>query len=803
VPRRPHPRPPLPAPATGFIGRESVIKTVLRVLDQPHTRMLTLTGAPGIGKTRLAVEIARTVADTFPDGVCFVPLAEAGRADMVIAAISQALGLCDQGEIPLQEHLLTYLRDKQLLLVLDNLEQVETPAHALGAVLGAGPGITILATSRSRLQVYGEHEFRVPPLALPDPQQRPNLAALAQVEAVALFVQRAQAINADFTLHAENAEAVAELCRRLDGLPLAIELAAARSRLFPPGALRARLVRRLDLLAHGPLDLPARQQTVRGAIDWSYDLLSAAEQRLFRALAVFAGGGALADVEAVCAAQTVIGDTADSPRVPGAADIVNGLESLVSQSLVMQDTQGDGEPRFRMLEIIREYAMERLIAEGERDRIRRRHADHFLARVEEGAALRGPFGRWGVLRLLEREQDNLRAVLDWCADATDPECLVIGLRLMDAMMPLWEARGPLTEARERLDTFRRKLDPAAPTGTEQDRSAVAGLFGALGRVETLVGSEDAGRGNLERSLRLYRDLGDSHAVAFTLGALGHAAMHLGDMGLAVECLAQHLALVRELGDTAAITRALVVQSEVALCAGDLELAAQLHAQAEAQAAQIDDPILEVGVLNKRSYLDAARQQYDKATQAACRVLELGQGWGPTSITGYAIAGLGKIAYEQGRHEQATVFFAAAQAVFAHFGLRLEPPAHVDPTEYERAVRRLRDLLGDFAFEAAWERGRRQTPPQILALARAGLTPPPAKPRSAPGPAGIGPGEPQLTPRELEVLRLVAAGLTNSEAAARLTVTPHTVNMHLRAIYGKLGVTTRTAAARYAAANHLL
>lgn len=404
----------LPAQATPFIGREREVGAVRKELLRSEVRLLTLTGPGGTGKTRLSLQAAADLLDDFTDGVFFVPLALVGDPALVAPTIAHTLNVNEVGGKPLLELLKDHLRDKQLLLVLDNFEQVTAAAPLVGELLIAAPRLKVMITSREVLHVYGEHDYPVPPMTLPDPMHLPPLERLAQYEAVQLFIERAQAAKTDFVITSENAPAVAEICVQLDGLPLAIELAAARVRLFSPQAMLARLEHRLKFLTGGARDLPARQRTLRGAIEWSYELLDADEQTLFRRLAVFVGGCMLEVAEAVCNARNDL-----------AIDVLAGLESLADKSVLEQEEMSD-EPRFRMMETIREFAMERLEESGEAEPLRRRHAEMHLLLAEQARSELGGPRATVYLDRLEVEHDNLRAALAWSLEHTNED--------MDVMM---------------------------------------------------------------------------------------------------------------------------------------------------------------------------------------------------------------------------------------------------------------------------------------------------------------------------------------------------------------------------------
>jgi predicted ATPase/class 3 adenylate cyclase len=427
----------LPLQPTPLVGREKEVSEVCALLRRDETRLLTLTGAGGIGKTRLALQAAADLLENFPDGTFFAPLATLSEAELFFSAVAETLGVKETGELPLDERLKDYLSERRLLLMLDNFEQVLEAASAVTELLVRAPGLKVLATSRTPLRLYGEHVFPVPPLSMPDLKRPPPLERLTQYEAVGLFVERARALQPNFEVTNESAPAVAEICVRLDGLPLAIELAAARITMLPPKAMLQRLTSRLKLLTGGARDLPERQRTLRGTIEWSHALLDEGEQLLFARLAVFSGGRTLEAMEAICDAE------GDLP-----VEVFEGVSSLLDKSLLRQEEGPNGEPRFVMLETVHEFAREKLRQSAEAEEIRRTHAEYFLTLAEEAnPQLRGP-NQLQWLERLEAEHDNMRAALSWALERNEVE---VALKLGGALSGFWLLRDYHSEGRRWLE----------------------------------------------------------------------------------------------------------------------------------------------------------------------------------------------------------------------------------------------------------------------------------------------------------------------------------------------------------------
>jgi predicted ATPase/class 3 adenylate cyclase len=542
----------LPVQPTSFIGREKELAVVSDLLRRDDIRLLTLAGTAGVGKTRLSIQAATNLVAFFPDGVFFVPLASVSNVALVMPAIAQALDVDESGDQLLFERLKTSLQEKQLLLLLDNFEQVLDASLVVADLLAACPKLKLLVTSRAVLHVRAEHEYNVPPLALPDPAHLPDLAALSRYAAVALFVQRAQAARPDFRVTSANAPAVVAICARLDGVPLAIELAAARCKYFPPQTLLARLEQGLAVLASGARDLPVRQRTLRGAIAWSYDLLEVEEQKLFRRLAVFAGGCTLEAAERVCmAAGKLEGDVSD------------WLEALVDKSLLRQEEPGEGRTRYEMLQTLREYGLERLAEAEEMEVTRGAHAACYLARAEETAPnLLGAEAAWW-LDSLEQEHENLRAALSWMLEraAMNADFAEQALQFCAALMNFWEVRGYFREGQAFMEhALAVSKDVAATVRVEA-------LYGA-GFLALVQGDIDHAEGLLEQSLALFREIGDKRGMAKSLRILGSLAGERNSYGLARTLLEESLALYHEVEDQNGIAHTRQDLAQVLTSQGD-------------------------------------------------------------------------------------------------------------------------------------------------------------------------------------------------------------------------------------------
>ena len=759
--RSTRPGPSLPARPTPLIGREQEAASAREELLRADVRLLTLTGPPGIGKTRLAVSVAADLSDRFDDGAFFVDLAPIVDPALVVSAIAHALTVREGGPQALLELVKHALRDKQLLLVLDNFEQVMPSAVQVAELLEACPKVKVLVTSRAALRLTWEHEFPVQPLSLPDPAHLPPTDVLSEYPAVALFAERARAVSPTFRLTASTAPVVAEICARLDGLPLAIELAAARIKLLPPQAVLERLHSRLAFLTGGGRDLPTRQQTLRGAIAWSYDLLDPLEKVLFNRLSVFSGGSTLEAIETAC-------NLPGAPRI----DVLETLRSLTDKSLLQQAADIAGRPRFRMLETIREFGVERLSESGEIETVRARHAAFFAALAEKAEAGLGTALQPTWVGALEQEHDNLRASLRWAFERAEAET---GGRLVAALMRFWLMRGYYAEARAWSE---RVLAANTGVSTVAQARALRGVAHLL----WMQGNYPRARHASEDSVRLSRDLEDTLGIAFGLGNLGLHAYLEGAFEQAAEHLEEGLRLARDLQDKWLMSLILNILGRTLDRQGDSGRALGLLDEGLQLAETLGDGWL-INFL--RTSLGAVSLHQNELVRAAAHFKEsvaLARDLGDQWSIAWNLEGLAAVAVMAGSHDRAGRLLGAADALRKVIDTPLTPSERAD---LERTASAVRAALGEEAFGTLWAAGAAMPLGQAVQYALAVGESFSSPPKVARGASSIA-----LTPREQHVASLIARGRTNREIANALFITERTAATHVQHILNKLGFNSR-------------
>ena len=764
----------LPVELTSFVGREREISEVKGLTSK--TRLLTLHGPGGCGKTRLALKVVSDLLEEFEDGTWWVELASLSDPELVPQAVASTLGVREAQERPLTETLSDHLRSEKMLLVLDNCEHLVEGCAALAeALLRTCPQVRILATSREALGVAGESTWLVPSLALPEPKQQLPIEELTRYEAIRLFVERAKAVVSTFELTEQNAPAVARLCQGLDGMPLAIELAAARVRVLSVEQIASRLDGSFGLLTSGSRSVLPRQATLRATIDWSHELLSQKERVLFRRLSVFAGGFTLEAAEEVCAGEGL---------KPG--EVLDLLTHLVDKSLVLVSEQQGGEAHYRLLETVRQYGREKLEESGEEPAIERHHAGFFLELAEQVEPKINSKDRRLWLERLEVEHDNFRAALAWSRE--EEAGGETGLRLAGALVWFWFHREYWSEWRGWLDGA---LATQESAGRPARTAARAKALSGGGFLAWMQGDQVAARAQLEESVALWREVEDKQGLAQALRFLSGSFESQGNYAVARPLAEESVELFRQGDDKFGLGITLSRLGITALAQGDDAAARAALEEGVAICREIeDDWALALALRNLG--IGAIRQgDYELAVARLSESLVVLRDPGnPLYMQNLEL--LAAAVSMHGEHGRAAWMFGAAEALREAVGAFVLP---LYRAEYDRGVAAARAGLDEEALAKAWAEGRAMTPEQAVeyALSKEDL---PRSRSTMSYPAG-------LSAREAEVLELVAKGLTNAQIAKELFISPRTVDRHLNSIYRKVGISSRAAATRFAAEHNLL
>jgi len=686
----------LPRQLSSFIGREKEIAEIKRLLSA--SPLVTLIGTGGCGKTRLALQVAAEVLEQYPQGVWLVELAALSDPNLLVQTIATSLGLRESPGQPLLQTLRDYLQSRTLLLVLDNCEHlIQACADLIATLLQACPHLSLLTTSREALRIGGEQMYRVPSLLAPDPDNLPkeekDLAAIvSEYEAPRLFVERASLQKPDFAITPQNAAMVASVCHRLDGIPLAIELAAARVSVLSVEEIEARLEHRFRLLSGGSRTALPRQKTLQATLDWSYDLLSKPERSLLSRLSVFSGGWTLAAAEAVCAREDI-----------EAWEVLDLLTSLVNKSLVIAEEQV-GRSRYRMLETVRQYNRERLAQTGQESEIQGRHKDFFLAMAEEARPQLKGLEQAIWLERLEAEHDNLRAALAWCsAEEGDPS----GLPLANALWRFWEVRGHLSEGRAYMTEVLKRAKAGGPT---KERASVLNAAGVLARLQ---GDYEAARMLHEESLTLLRELEDKEGIAAALNNLGNVASELGDHRSAMALYAESLAILRQLGDKVRIAMALGNLGVMACDQEDYPSARRLQEEGLSLFRELGHKHGIATSLGNLGLLASHQGDYEIARTLQKESLSLRRELGNKSGIACSLEALAFLEVADGQPERAARLWGAAKALREAIQY---PELPNEQEEYERNIQAVCMALGEEAYAATWKQGQAMTIEQAIEYA---------------------------------------------------------------------------------------